>query len=215
MDKIDRLLDAMENPGNYTQEEIDAMLRDPEVKDVFDLLDKTSASIKPIIDPDVDAEWERFESRPRKSVPKITSGLFSRISRNAAAVIAIAIASFVAVAAVVVVRNVTAPTPGPTKNVELPVEMATTTLSDTVSPEVVESLPSRETIIFDNEPFETIITGIAKYYGYTPEFKTESSKSLRLYFRWNQEMPIEEVVESLNNFEQIHLLLSGQTIIID
>ena len=34
MDKIDRLLDAIESPNRYTPTEIEAMLKDPEVKEV-------------------------------------------------------------------------------------------------------------------------------------------------------------------------------------
>ena len=41
MDKIDRFLDAIEYPERYTQSEIDAMLQDLEINELFDLLDKT------------------------------------------------------------------------------------------------------------------------------------------------------------------------------
>ena len=79
--------------------------------------------------------------------------------------------------------------------------------------EFVGSAP--ETIVFDNEPLETIISGIALHYGYEVLFRDVDSKSLRLYFRWNQELPVEEIVEKLNNFEQIHIAIEDKNIIID
>ena len=64
---------------------------------------------------------------------------------------------------------------------------------------------------------EAIAARIAGYYGYRVEFAGEASRSLRLYFRWNQAQTLDEVAESLNNFGQIHITVhtQGRTIIID
>ncbi len=61
MDKIDRLLEALEHPDRYTQNDLEEMLQDPDVKEVFDLLDKTKSSLQTLPTPDVEAEWRRFE----------------------------------------------------------------------------------------------------------------------------------------------------------
>ena len=53
MDKIDRLLDAIEHPDRYAPIEIEAMLQDQEVKEVFDLLDKTKSSLQTLPSPDI------------------------------------------------------------------------------------------------------------------------------------------------------------------
>ena len=91
MDKIDRLLDAIEHPDRYSEKEMEAMLADPEVMEVFALLDKTKASLTPIAAPDVDAEWEAFQSSRR--VPdggaKRRPAILSLFSRNIAASVAI------------------------------------------------------------------------------------------------------------------------------
>ncbi len=72
-----------------------------------------------------------------------------------------------------------------------------------------------EIIVFDNEPLKTIAGKIAEYYGYQVKFNNEASKSLRLYFRWNQENTVEEVVARLDNFEQIRIEIKDNTIKID
>lgn len=213
MDKIDRLLDAIERPDLYSEKDMEAMLADPEVKEVYDLLDKTKAALEPIPSPDVDAEWKEFERVHRKNSFRVLY-LFSR---NVAASIAIGIASLAAVAAVVGVSvnyalNQKAETPSAETAAvvkETVVSNDSTVLSDGV-PAVVP-----EIIVFDNEPLKTIADRIAEYYGYKAQFSYEAPKTLRLYFRWNQAQTLDEVVESLNNFEQIHISVKDRTIKID
>lgn len=210
MDKIDRLLDAMEHPDSYSEKDIEAMLADPEVREVYDLLDKTTASLTSIPAPDVDAEWTAFERTHGKRRFRILN-LFSR---NIAASIAIAVASLAAVAAVVGVsvnyvlnKNTEVRT---TEYVATVIENAV--YNDTVI--VTEPIPATApgTIVFDNEPLETIASHIAVYYGYSVEYTEDAPKSLRLYFRWNQAQKLDEVIESLNNFEQIHISVKDRTI---
>ena len=212
MDKIDRLLDAIEHQDRYSEQEVEAMLADPEVKEVYDMLDKTKSSLYPISAPDIEAEWKKFERCHRKR----NFNIFNLFSRNVAAGIAIGIASVAAVAAVVGVgvsyvsdKNVDAAVEN---NVTVAEEYA---LADTLvaTSEMSDAVP--ETVVFDNEQFETIVQAIAEYYGYKAEFSTDIPKSLRLYFRWNRAQTLDEVVESLNNFEQINICVKGKTINID
>lgn len=218
MDKIDRLLDAIEHPDRYSDKEMEAMLADPEVREIYDMLDKTKASLTPISTPDVDSEWETFKNahpEPQKHAGFRIPNLFSR---NIAASIAIGIASLAAVAAVVGVSVNYALND---KNAEVSanevaiVENTTVTPADTIA--AVDEAPATapEIIVFDNEPLENIAKRIAEYYGFKAEFSTDAPKSLRLYFRWNQAQPLDDVVESLNNFEQIHLTVKDKTIKID
>lgn len=217
MDKIDRLFDAMEHPEHYTSAEIEAMMSDPEVKEVFDLLDRTKSSLQMISTPDVEKEWDKFKSNHRRYGMLNRRRLTKLISRNAAASIAIGIASFTAVAAIVGVginhfNHREAPTAeiiAATEPEMFVADRDTIRIIDSDQEEIVEI------IVFDNEPLESIMDRIARHYGYEVVFEDNTSKSLRLYFRWNQSLPIEDIAESLNNFEQIHLTLKDNTIKID
>lgn len=216
MDKIDKLLDAIEHPDRYSDSEIREMLQDHEVKEVFDMLDKTKSSLQPIATPDIDAEWKAFESAHRHLNAKSRFRIFNFISRNIAASIAIGMVSLVAVAAVVGVsvnymlkHNEDAVSEGaPASN-----EMVAVT--DTVSEIKKIQTPTQDTIVFDNDSLETIINRIAEYYDCKATFSSETSKSLRLYFRWNQAQTLDEVIESLNNFERIHIICKDKNITID
>lgn len=213
MDKIDQLLDAMEHPERYTSAEIEEMLRDPEAKETFDLLDKTKSSLTPISTPEIEAEWEAF----KRTRVKRGFRLLNLFSRNVAAGIAIGIASIAAVAAVIgiSVSHVYERHPEVSAVERVAVAKENVVMPDTTVVEEEDPAHIPGTIIFDNEPFETIMNRIAEYYGYDVEPSTDISKSLRLYYRWNQALPIEDIVESLNNFEQIHLTISDKTIRID
>ncbi len=217
MDKIDRLLDAVEHPELYTQAEIDAMLQDPEVKEVFDLLDKTKSSLNPISTPDVENEWKSFVANHSDDKFSNSFRYTNIFTRKVAASIAICIVSLTAVAALVGigVHYFDSKEPKPiTTNVKTEAYGVMPQPDSIIS--VRETVPiSTETVVFDNDSLETIISEIATYYGYEVIYYTDKSKALRLYFRWNQALPIEDVVESLNNFEQIHLIINDKTISID
>lgn len=217
MDKIDRLLDALEHPDLYTQNDLEEMLQDPEVKEVFDMLDKTKSSLQTLPTPDIEAEWKRFEKNHTSSKDTHRFWLAGILSRNIAATITIAIVSVTAVAAIV---SIGINQLNQRQEASRPADVKTEYAKAITKPDSVRSVePAKdktpEIIVFDNEPLKTIAGKIAEYYGYQVEFKNEASESLRLYFRWNQEDTIEEVAERLENFEQITINITDKTIIID
>ncbi len=219
MDKTDRLLDAIEHPDRYSEKDMEVMLADPEVNEAYDLLGKTAASLTPIPSPDIDAEWDAFRRSHRVLVVgrERRPGILNLFSRNVAASIAIAIASLAAVAAVVGVgvnyvldKKAAAPAAA-----VAPAVKADDVPDETISAPEDTTAVAPGTIVFDNEPLDAIVGRIAVYYGYSVEFAAPGAGSLRLYFRWNQAQTLDDVVESLNNFEQIHLTVKDGTIIID
>lgn len=213
MDKIDKLLDAIEHPERYSDEDLNAMLADPELREIYEMLDKYKASLTSIPTPDVDAEWKEFESTHNKR----SFHILNLFSRNIAASIAIVVASLAAVAAVVGVSvKYALDKKAESQATEVIAEAkANVVKNDTITMAEEKPVKAPETIVFDNEPLETIINHIAEYYGYQAEFSTDASKALRLYYRWNQVQTLDEVVESLDNFEQIHITVNDKTIKID
>lgn len=213
MDKIEKLLDAIEHPEHFSDRELDELLNDPEVKDAYDVLTKTRSSLNARPEPNVDAEWASFKHA--HSVRRFSISKF--VSRNIAASIAIGIISLAAVATAVGVSvyhlnntntetaTTNVATTGTVTNNEAKSSKATNDISS----------PKPGTVVFDNENFETIISQIAAYHNMSVNFKSDASKSLRLYFSWNQSLPIDEVIDNLNNFEHIHLAIKNNQIIID
>lgn len=216
MDKIDRLFDAIEHPDCYTPTEIEAMLQDPEVKEVFDLLDKTKSSLQTIATPDIEDEWKRFEEEHRVSGNHKFNWITGLFSQNAVASTVIAMVSFTAVAAIIGVRlhHINNNREMTAKEIKVVSEsVIIPAQSDTIKS--VEGDKATEIIVFEDEPLEAIMKEIATHYDYKVIFNENASKSLRLYFRWNQALTVEEVVERLENFEQINITVKDKTIKVD
>ena len=217
MDKTDRLLDALNNPEKYSSVEIEEMLQDTETKEIFDLLDKTKSSLQPIPDPDIDEAWYKFKDNNPSNRKSQVLRLSTFLSKKVAASVTIAIISITAVAAIVGISvsslNNKENLPSE-KDVTEEIEVIENQI-DSIQATSDSPIQSFETVIFDNEPLEVIMKRIGDFYGYKTEFNSENARSLRLYFRWKQASTIQEIVESLNNFEQIHLTIKGGTIKID
>lgn len=212
MDKIGLLLDAIEHPERYSDPEIESMLQDPEVREIYDMLGQTKSSLRSISSPDINAEWQDFELAHRINRFRILN-LFSR---NVAASIAIGIAVAAVAAAVGASINYAVSHKADVQADDMAVsDIVAKTDGTTSAVDVIHLDVAPEIIVFDNEPFEAIINRIAEYYGYKVEFTTDKAKSLRLYFRWDQTLEIEDVVGSLNNFEQIHMIIKDITIKIE
>ena len=217
MDKTDRLLDAMNNPEKYSSAEIEEMLRDAETKEIFDLLDKTKSSLQPISTPDIDVEWDKFKDNNYYKKKSSVLRLSAFFSRKIAASVTVAIISITAVAAII---GISVSSLNNKENVTSEKEVAATkeiitNREDSIKTTSDSPIQSFETVIFDNEPLEIIMKKIGDFYGYQIEFKNDNAKMLRLYFRWNKASTIEEIVESLNIFEQMHLTIECQTIKIE
>lgn len=214
MDKIDRLLDAIANPDLYTEKDLEEMLADPETREVYDLLAKTKSALTPVSAPDIDAEWESFRESHPAAQRRSAFSLRNLTSRHIAASIAIVVVSLAAVvgAGAGYLRDRKAETSSASIAATTEENIAA---DDTVAAAVEVAAEVPETIIFDNEPLAAIAIRIAEYYGCKVEFSAEAPESLRLYFRWNQAQSLDEVVGSLNNFEQIHIAVKDNTLIID
>ena len=217
MDKTARILDALNNPEEYSSVDIEEMLQDAELKEIFDLLDKTKSSLQPIPTPDIEEEWGKFKNKNQGK--QKTMGLRCRIffCKNIVASFTVAILSITAVAAIVGISVKSLNTKENTYSEKELIETKEVIKNQEDSIQATSGSPTQsfETVIFDNEPLEVIMRQIGDFYGYRIDFKNENAKSLRLYYRWNQASTIQEIVESLNNFEQIKLTVEGQTIKID
>lgn len=214
-DKIDRLLDALEHPENYTDTEVEQILSDPQAREVYDMMRKTADASAPVPQINLDEEWQRFEAKQTRRKPVILRWLPFMASRNAAAVVLALVATLAVVAATIGVTHYIgtqkdlAQTQQTEQQEQTAVAKTDIAPADTIPTEVA---PLPETILFKGETLETILSYIARYYGATVKFNQNAAKSLQLYFEWNQALPLNEVVEQLNNFEQINITLTDNVL---
>lgn len=214
-DNIDRLLDALEHPENYSDAEVEQILANPEAREVYDMLRKTADASAPVPEINLDEEWRRFEAKQPKRSPVILRWLSFVASRNAAAVIIALVGTLAVVAATIGVTNYFNVNKeiAQTKQAEPQEQTAIANINvaptDTIPS---ETTPLPETIVFKGENLERILAAMAGYYGATVKFNQDAAKSLQLYFEWDQSLPLSEVVEQLNNFEQINITLTDKVL---
>lgn len=214
-DNIDRLLDALEHPENYSDAEVEQILADPEAREVYDILRRTADVSAPVPEINIDYEWRRFEVKQSKRRPIILRWLSFMASRNAAAVVIALVGTLAVVAATIGVTNYFNVNKeiAQTKQAEPQEQTAIANINvaptDTIPS---ETTPLPETIVFKGENLERILAAMAGYYGATVKFNQDAAKSLQLYFEWDQSLPLSEVVEQLNNFEQINITLTDKVL---
>lgn len=214
-DNIDRLLDALEHPEKYSDAEVEQLLADPEAREVYDILRKTADVSAPVPKINIDDEWRRFETKQPKRRPLIFRWLSFVASRNAAAVVIALVGTLAVVAATIgvthyfIADNELAQTEQTEPQKRTNIANANVAPTDTIPS---ETAPLPETIVFKGENLERILADIAEYYGATVKFNQDAAKSLKLYFEWNQSLPLNEVVEQLNNFEQINITLTDKVL---
>lgn len=214
-DNIDRLLDALEHPENYSDAEVEQLLTDPEAREIYDMLHKAADVSSPVPEINLDEEWRRFEAKQPKRSPLIFRWLSFVASRNAAAVVIALVGTLAVVAATIGVTHYfiadkeLAQTEQTEPRKQTDIANANIAPTDTIPS---ETTPLPETIVFKGENLERILADIAEYYGATVKFNQDSAKFLKLYFEWDQSLPLNEVVEQLNNFEQINIILTDKVL---
>ena len=208
-EKIQLLLDMQEHPEQFSEQALQTMLDDPEVRK---LMEATTQLKQAMLSDEndvnnVDAEWQRFaqthltEQKPERSWLKI-----------AATFIGILMMSGIAFAAIHVIRHVSNAGGEPQKPIQEttianPHQLPADTLkTDSIPPKVVR---------YDEATLEKILTDMADYYGLSLIWKSEDTKTLRLFYVWNRQLSASESTKQLNNFERIHLELNDSIITVE
>lgn len=208
-EKIQMLLDMQEHPENYSEQELKTMLKDPEVRELMEataLLKQAMIwenSRKSTVN--VDAEWQRFagqhiaDSKPRRGWMKV-----------AAVFLGVLFVSGITFAAIHIVRMVNSQKSQTVQTEQPMTAKASTTIpadtvkTDTIAPKIIR---------YDEATLQKILSDIGEYYRLRVELRNEDAKTLRLFFQWNQRQEASKVLEQLNTFERIHLVLNDSTII--
>ena len=199
-DKIEQMLHAMEHPEDYSDEQLEALFSDEEVRESYEL----SVLAR-----------ESFSSK--QNIPTAGTGhslggntMFPRwehaaIRKLAAAFIGILLLSGIAYAAI----RLTGYSHGeqdeasPSVQRELP------------AAKTAETLPADTTLTFENAELEQVVARLAAHYQVGLEFHNEQARHLRIYTKWMPAEPLQQVVERLNGFEKVNIKEYHHTLIIE
>ncbi|MBQ8706036.1 MAG: DUF4974 domain-containing protein [Paludibacteraceae bacterium] len=155
---------------------------------------------------DIDKEWQKFEAK--HFAPKRKSWGWMQI---AAMFIGVLMLSGIAYAAIHIINN--------SHSQKTEVQDTTAIAHKASAPAVRQTSQESPTLsepkTFENVPLKDIVAELTSAYHITIKIRNAEAAALRLYYPWNPQMPLQQVVEELNRFEKVHLTLNGDTLIIE
>ena len=207
-ENIRQLLEMLDNPEAYTEQEIqDIINRDEDTRETYRMMVEAKRSSRQHQADqyiDVDAAWQKFNE-----IHQSKQHRFGWM-KIAASFIGVLLVSGIAFAAIQIVRYTRQQTPTTEKviNTSKPTNIIPT---DTL---ITDTTTTPQSIIFDNITLEKMLSEIAKNYNKEVEFQNADACQLRFYFVWKQDDSLQEVVEKLNMFEHVNLTVEDNKLIV-
>lgn len=218
-DNIDRLLDVVENHDSLSDKELDNLLEDPETRELYRLMSKAADALCEPEEPDIDAEWQKFAA----SVEGPTGGIYRRVigflsRRNVAAAIICVLVSLAAVAVTIGIKYSFEHTSRQRTDAvsKLKAEVSAgdkELVNDTAMSHPITERP--KTVVFKDETLENILSTMGEYYSVKVIFSNPAKKGLHLYFQWDPQLPLADVVEQFNSFGQINIRITDNGLTIE
>ena len=70
-------------------------------------------------------------------------------------------------------------------------------------------------VVYKDAELSTILNDIATFYQVETVYKNEEVKHVRLYFTWNKQQTIDEVIDMFNKFERFHMMRDNRRVIVE
>ena len=174
--------DMQEAPDKYSDQEIETMIDD---------LDRQ---------PDVDEAWQQFarhipSARPVNAWRKV-----------AAILIGILTISGLSIAAVHIMRQAQRTEIAQSTDPIAAADSPLTTHHSPLTPDTATIHP----VTFDNVPLDKMLAEIAEYHHSEVVFQNEDARQLRFYFVWYRQQPLDKVIETLNHFERVDIVIDDK-----
>ena len=205
-ENIRQLLEMLDNPEAYTEQEIqDIINRDEDTCETYRMMVEAKRSSRqrladqPV---DVDAAWQRFNETHQS---KRNGFSWMKI---AASFIGVLLVSGIAFAAIQIIRYAQQNTPKTEEVINTP-KPTYTTPTDTLT---TDTIAAPQPIIYDNIPLEKMLPEIATHYDAKVTFVNDEARQLRFRFVWNPQKGIDQVVSDLNQFERLTVTLNDNQI---
>lgn len=207
MDKTMTMFQMLEHPTEYTTEQWQEVLSDPICKDLYATLSMTAGAFysqqasDSLTDDDIKAEWSLLKDNHHKTK------IYSLSWHNVAAIV-----SCLLILTGMTWAAVQTDFGGLFKEVITPSEMSAT-------PEVLTSAPA--IVTFDNVTIEQVISDLTTFYSnndgirYEAIFDNDDVKNIRLFYRWDNSLSLQQVVDKLDHFEKLEVRLEGPKIFIE
>ncbi|MBP5800255.1 MAG: DUF4974 domain-containing protein [Prevotella sp.] len=197
MNDIEQLLRMTEHPQDYTDEELQQMMSDPDMRTYYELMVNAEAGFA----------LKRNETTKETTRSKFFP-LHIRLFRIAAIFIVILMLSGIAYAAYhFAVRG---DSESPTQEVQMVDSQQQKGIDQQDNAQLSESDAIRT---FENAELQQILQELSKHYQVSVVFRNEQARHVRLYTKWDTTAPLHTMIERLNGFEKVSIRLTDNQII--
>ena len=183
MKDIEDLLRITERPQDYTDEELQQLMSDPDMRAYYELMVKAEEGF-------IQRNTKRDKAR--------------RLWKIAAMFVGIILLSGLTFAAVHIMRS------EKTEVRSQETEAVATSQPSTLNSQLPESDTIRT---FENAELQQILGELADHYHLEVDYRNEQSRHIRLYTKWNTSAPLSQMVERLNSFEKVSIRQTQNQII--
>ena len=157
----------------------------------------------------IDEEWTKFEAEHFRSERSDVRGKRIPFLKFAAMIVGILMLSGIAYATIHIVSN-----SKPKAQVEQTVVAANHPSAQSSQQDTKEST-AKTPVVYEDTELASILNDIATFYQVEVIYKSEASKKIRLYFTWDKQQTIDELIDTFNKFERIHMTRDNQKLIVE
>ena len=220
--------DMQEHPDRYTDEQVEALLADEEMKDFFhDMamvrMAEQKANPKKV---NVEEAWKKFATRHAMASSEVEASTASTPSSEhhskaatssnrfkiAASIIGVIFLSGITFAAIHsgIFRSSSSEETSQVKT-EQPSSDAKTALRDSTKAAVAEKKDSLnlKPVVFDNAELGDVVSQLAAFYHVKVEFDNAEAQHIRIFFNWDKTKTLQQNLAILNAFDRIQITYSS------
>lgn len=195
-DQLTQILEAVEHPERYTDEQLQQLLGDDQCRDYYRLMcEATSAYADTYTESEAETEaaWEAFRQQhyPRQRY----------WWKIAAAFIGVVMLSGISYAAVSYIRHA--------ETRQQPVHEVQTPSPQKQQAPALQEEQDDTTYTFKDVELQDILSELATHYQLHTEYRNEQARHTRIYIKWNKMEDAQTMIERLNHFEKVNIRLAN------
>lgn len=157
----------------------------------------------------VDEEWTKFEAEYFEN-EEFSAAIPFSFKKIAAMIVGVLMLSGIAYAAVQMMNN-----SSQKAQEEQTIATANTQPSTLNSQQAGQNDTKTKPIVYEDAELATILNDIATFHQMEIVYKNEASKHIRLYFTWNKKQSLDDIINTFNKFERIHITRYDKILIIE
>ena len=157
----------------------------------------------------IDEAWTKFEAEHFRGERAEIKGKRLPLRKIAAMIISVLMLSGIAYATVHIISS---------HSQKAQEEQTVTTAAQTATPatqQIAQDSTLTEPVVYEDAELANILNEIATFYQVEPVFKNEDIKHVRLYFTWDRGKTIDDIIDTFNKFERIHISRENKKLIVE